>query len=172
MALLKLVVEPDPLLHEVSAPVDHIDEKLQKFMDDMLETMYEEKGGGLAAVQVGVLKRILIFDPRCYLDDETVEGPLFMINPEITYFSDEQCNLEEGCLSVPGSLFEIKRAENVTVKFLDYHGKPQELHASGITARGIQHEMDHLNGITLLNRVSKIRKELALKKIKKLYKQD
>lgn len=166
MALLKLVTEPDPILHQVSQPVDKVDAALQRFMDDMLETMYAEKGGGLAAVQVGVLKRILIFDPSCYLEEEC--EPLFMVNPEITYFSEDKCFLEEGCLSVPTARFEIERADNLKVKFLDYHGKEQEIFADGITARGIQHEMDHLNGITLLNYASKIRKDLILKKLKKL----
>lgn len=169
MALLKLVIEPDPILHQISLPVEIFDQDLQKFMDDMLETMYAEEGGGLAAVQVGVLKRVLIFDPSSYLKKQM--DPLYMVNPEITYFSEQQCTVDEGCLSVPLSRFEISRPQIIKVKYLDYHGKLQELQTDGIIARGVQHEMDHLNGITLLNHASKIRKDLALKKIKKFKKQ-
>lgn len=169
MALLKLVIEPDPLLHKVSLPVDKVDSELQKFMDDMLETMYHEEGGGLAAVQVGVLKRVLIFDPSSYLDKKC--DAIYMVNPEITYFSEQKDITEEGCLSVPLSRFEVSRSEVIRVNFLDYHGKAQEMQVDGIIARGVQHEMDHLNGITLLNHASKLRRDLALNKIKKFNKQ-
>ncbi len=165
MALLKLIIEPDPMLHKLSEPVKMVDSELQRFMDDMLETMYEELGGGLAAVQVGVLKRVLIFDPSSYLRQK--HDPFFMVNPEITYFSEQKCVMDEGCLSVPFARFDILRSESIKVQYLDYYGKEQELHAKGIVARGIQHEIDHLNGITLLHYVTKMRKEITLKKLKK-----
>lgn len=163
MALLKLVIAPDPRLLMVSKPVERVDEELQRFMDDMLETMYAEKGGGLAAVQVGVLKRVLIFDPSSYLEKKC--DPIYMVNPEITFFSEEKDTRKEGCLSFPLSAVEVTRPENIKVKFLDYHGKEQEIHAEGWVATGIQHEMDHLNGIVQLNYVSKMKKDYILKKL-------
>lgn len=165
MAVLKIVTEPEPILHMISEPVTKIDKELQGFMDDMLQTMYADKGGGLAAVQVGVLKRILVYDPSCYID--TDEEPQFMVNPEIIYFSDEKCSVEEGCLSIPGARFEIERADSLKVKYLDYHGQKQEKIAEGMIARVIQHEYDHLNGVTMLNYASKMRKDLILKRLRK-----
>jgi peptide deformylase len=170
MARLTLIIAPDPILNQVSEYVPDVNDDIRKFMDDMLETMYAENGGGLAAVQVGVLKRILIFDPTTYIQRE--HEPIFMVNPEITYFSDQKCTRKEGCLSFPGSPVEITRPENVKVKFLDYYGKEQEFLADGWVATGIQHEIDHLNGITQLDYVSKMKKDFILKKLakyKKLY---
>ena len=165
MALLKLVIAPDPRLLMVSRPVERVDKELQRFMDDMLETMHVEKGVGLAAVQVGVLKRVLIFDPSSYLEKEC--DPIYMINPDITFFSEQEYTRNEGCLSFPLSRVDVTRPENIKVKFLDYYGKEQEMHAEGWVATGIQHEMDHLNGIVQLNYVSKLKQDSILRKLKK-----
>lgn len=178
MNILPLVISPDPLLHQVSEPVEKVDAELQKFMDDMLNTMYAEQGIGLAAVQVGVLKRILVMDINYRAegcDDHgcghshniTNQKPLFLVNPKIIKASKEKSDYFEGCLSFPEIRADISRPKQVAVEYLDYNGDKQILEADGILATCVQHEIDHLNGITFVDYLSKLKQEIILKKMKK-----
>lgn len=167
MAVLDLIYTPNPLLKQISKIVDKVDADLQKFLDDMLETMYAENGAGLAAVQVGVLKRIFVIDVSKHDHESTSSKPYFFINPEIIEFSSEKFTYDEGCLSYPGAHFILERPKKVTVKFLDYHGKPQQIEADDIFARAILHENDHLNGITMPDYMSPVKRDSYIRKVEK-----
>lgn len=174
MAVLKLITAPDPLLSMASALVTKIDENIKNLASDMLDTMYLESGIGLSAVQVGVLKRVITVDVTQKQDSEEnlIKGEAFiMINPEITIHSSKMSKYTEGCLSFPGERVEINRPASITVKYLDLTGKMHEIEADGIFATCIQHEVDHLNGITISNYVSHLRKELMIKRLLKQKKQ-
>ena len=172
MTILPVFTYPDPILKQKSANVDVVHTSLKKLMDNMLSTMYHDNGVGLAAVQVGVLKRVIVMDLQN--DDEVARPkgfyPLYLINPELTFTSTEKTSAKEACLSVPEQYVEVLRAENIKVKFIDYHNKPQELEASGWLARVIQHEMDHLEGKLLIDHLSSLKKDMVIKKLKKLKK--
>lgn len=183
MKILPLVIAPDPLLKQVSKPVEKVDDALRSFMDDMLQTMYAEAGLGLAAVQVGVLKRILVMDVDYDTDDHGHHhhdhhgcsgvhvkntNPLFLVNPEIIEKSADLSSYNEGCLSFPGARAEVIRPTEVTVKFLDYNGKEQIMDMSGILATCVQHEIDHLNGIVFVDHISKLKRDMVLNKMKKI----
>jgi len=179
MPVLPLIIAPDPRLKEVSAPVEvsEINDELRKFMDDMLETMYEHHGLGLAAVQVGVHKRILIMDIAQGSirydgshDPDAAPDPLFIINPEIIEASKEQFTFEEGCLSFPTQFAEVKRPKKVKIKFLDYNGQEKQMEFSDLASICIQHEIDHLDGITFVDYLSKLKKDRILDKTKKIKK--
>lgn len=175
MTVLPLVTAPDPRLKTPSKPVEKITPEIQRFMDDMLETMYETGGIGLAAVQVGVHKRILVMDvghgSSRYPDSQTGESsPLFMVNPEIVTCSEEQNTYDEGCLSFPGQYAEVVRPKTVKIKYLDYHGKPQLLEADGLLATCVQHEIDHLDGIVFVDHISMLKRDMILRKLKKIKK--
>jgi peptide deformylase len=166
MARLSLVLTPNPILKMKSAPVEKVDKELQFFLDDMLETMYHEDGAGLAAVQVGVLKRIFIVDVgRKYEQD--IKDPHFFINPEITFFSNEEIGMNEGCLSFPGARSVISRPKEIKVKYLDYDGNNREIEADDWMARAILHENDHLNGVTMPDHLSAIKRDVFLRHVKK-----
>ena len=179
MKILPLVTYPNSLLKQVSKPVEKIDEELQKFMDDMVTTMHDEGGIGLAAVQVGILKRILVMDEGYnhrysknsdgVHSDPKIENsnPIFVINPKIIKASKELSSFEEGCLSFPDVRVEIKRPKEVTVEHLDYNGKKTISEFDGILATCVQHEIDHLNGITLIDHLSKLKRDMLIKKMKK-----
>ncbi|MBL6785584.1 MAG: peptide deformylase [Rickettsiales bacterium] len=177
MSVLKIVKWPDPLLKEVSQTVEKIDKELQKFMLDMHETMLHENGIGLAAVQVGQLKRILVIqiqDNERYDDVESDENsnydalePLFIINPEIIKKSDDITIYKEGCLSFPGQYANVKRHSEITVEYKDFHGNKQKLEASGILSICLQHEIDHLNGIRFIDHLSALKRRMLLKKLEK-----
>jgi len=180
MKLLSLVIAPDPLLKQISKPVENVDKFLQEFMDNMVHTMYHEGGIGLASVQVGVLKRILVMDVDYQYDDSHHHhgescghnhfincNPQYFINPEIIESSKEISSFKEGCLSFPGARAEVSRPQEVTVKFLDYYGNPQTKSFDGIMATCIQHEIDHLIRINFVDRISALKREIILKKIKK-----
>ncbi|AIL65271.1 Peptide deformylase [Rickettsiales bacterium Ac37b] len=169
MAILALVLAPDPRLKQKSLPVEKVDDDLRKFMDDMLETMYYSEGAGLAAIQVGIAKRILIVDVSNKENDEA-KNPIFMVNPEIIYISEEKCIRQEGCLSIPTQILDIERPSNIKVKYLDYNGNTQELEADGWLATAIQHEMDHLNGVLLLDHASLVKRDTMIRKAKKIKK--
>ena len=164
MAKKKILVIPDPLLRKVSEPVNSVNTEIKNLMNDMLETMYAAPGIGLAAVQIGVLKRIIVIDLS---KDGEKKNPLFIVNPEITFKSNELISYEEGCLSIPNQFAEIKRPSSCKVNFLDYNGKKKEIDADGLLATCIQHEVDHLNGILFIDHLSKLKKDLILKKTKK-----
>ena len=164
MALRQILTEPNEILRKKSLPVDSVDKDLQILMDDMLETMYAAPGIGLAAIQVGIPKRVIV------LDIEQKEGnkkPLFFVNPEIIQKSKNLSTYEEGCLSVPGQFAEINRPDKCHIKYLDYYGEKKEINAEGMLATCIQHEMDHLEGILFIDYLSKLKKTMIIKKLSK-----
>ena len=164
MALRQILTEPNEILRKKSLPVDSVDKDLQILMDDMLETMYAAPGIGLAAIQVGIPKRVIV------LDIEQKEGekkPLFFVNPEIIQKSKNLSTYEEGCLSVPGQFAEIDRPYKCHIKYLDYYGEKKEINAEGMLATCIQHEMDHLEGILFIDYLSKLKKTMIIKKLSK-----
>jgi len=168
MALLPILTAPDPKLKKISKPVDKVDGEIRKLMDDMMETMYAAPGIGLAAPQVGVLKRVLVID----IDREGEKtGPLKMANPEIVDVSDEDATYEEGCLSVPEHYAEVERPAKVTVRYLDHDNEVRTIKAEGLLATCIQHEMDHLDGILFIDRISALKRNIILRKLVKARKE-
>ena len=164
MALRQILTEPNSILRQKSSIVEKVDGEIQKLMDDMLETMYAAPGIGLAAIQVGVPKRIIVLDIS---RNEEPKKPMFFINPEIVEKAKNNSTYEEGCLSVPGQFAEIERPESCHLKFLDYNGQPQEIKAEGMLATCIQHEIDHLEGILFIDYLSKLKKTMIIKKLSK-----
>ena len=164
MAKKKILILPDPILRKVSEPISSVSTEIKKLMDDMLETMYAAPGIGLAAVQIGILKRVIVIDLS---KENEKKNPLFIINPEISYKSKELVSYEEGCLSIPNQFAEVKRPSSCKVNFLDYNGKKKEMNAEGLLATCIQHEIDHLNGVLFIDHLSKLKKDLILRKTKK-----
>jgi|TARA_Y100001001_G_scaffold156417_1_gene173273 peptide deformylase len=168
MALREILTEPNEILRKKSLLVDQVDGDIQKLMDDMLETMYLAPGIGLAAIQVGVPKRVIVLD---IARKDEPKNPLYFINPEIITKSKDSLAYEEGCLSVPGQFAEITRSSNCYIKYLDYYGQPQELKTEGLLATCIQHEIDHLEGILFIDYLSKLKKTMIVKKLSKEKKQ-
>ena len=164
MALREILTEPNRILRQKSLPVDKVDDNLQKLMDDMLETMYAAPGIGLAAIQVGVTKRVIVLD---IARKDEPKNPMYFVNPEIIKNSKNNSTYEEGCLSVPGQFAEIDRPDKCHVKYLDYYGQPKEIKAEGMLATCIQHEMDHLEGILFIDYLSKLKKSIIVKKLSK-----
>ena len=164
MALRQILTEPNKILREKSLTVKIVDEDLQKLMDDMLETMYAAPGIGLAAIQVGVPKRIIVLD---IAPKDKPKNPMYFINPEIITKSENSSTYEEGCLSVPGQFAEISRPDKCHIKYLDYYGQPKEIKAEGMLATCIQHEIDHLEGILFIDYLSKLKKSMIIKKLSK-----
>ena len=162
MSKKKIVIEPDAILRKKSEPLEKISRDEKKLLDDMLETMYEASGIGLAAVQVGVLKRMVVIDVS---KEKEKKKPLFLINPEITFYSKKKSIYEEGCLSLPGHYAEIERPAECHLNYVDYNGKKKNLKASGILATCIQHEIDHLNGVLFVDYLSKLKKNMIIKKL-------
>ena len=164
MTKRKIIIEPDPILRKKSASLEKVDDDLRKLMDDMLETMYSAPGIGLAAVQIGVLKRLIVIDIS--RNDEK-KKPLFLVNPEITFKSKRTSTYEEGCLSLPGHFAEVERPAECHLNFIDYNGKKQNLKTGGLLATCIQHEIDHLNGVLFIDYLSKLKRDMIIKKLKK-----
>ena len=164
MALKQILVEPNPILRQKSQRVDEVNADLQKLMDDMLETMYAAPGIGLAAIQIGVPKRIIVLDLAA--KDEP-KNPMYFINPEIVEKSNNNSVYEEGCLSVPGQFAEIERPDKCHIKYLDYYGKKKEIEAEGMLATCIQHEIDHLEGVLFIDYLSKLKRSMIIKKLSK-----
>ena len=164
MTKKKILTIPDPLLRQISQPVTIVNSEVKNLMDDMLETMYAAPGIGLAAVQIGILKRVIVIDLS---KDVEKKEPLFIVNPEITFKSKELTSYEEGCLSIPDQFAEVKRPISCKINFLDYEGNKKEIDAEGLLATCIQHEIDHLNGVLFIDHLSKLKKDLILKKTKK-----
>ena len=162
--LKKILIEPDPVLRQKCEPLEKVDIHIKKLMDDMLETMYAAPGIGLAAIQVGILKRLVVIDIS---KEEEKRQPIFLVNPEIINKSKETSVYEEGCLSLPGQFAEIERPAECTLKYIDYSGKEKELKAEGLLATCIQHEVDHLNGILFIDYLSKLKKDMIIKKLVK-----
>ena len=164
MTMRKILIEPDPILRKKCSPLEKVDDQTRKLMKDMLETMYKAPGIGLAAIQIGILKRIVVIDIS---KDEEKKSPLFLINPEITFRSKKTSVYEEGCLSLPGQFAEIERPAECHLKYLDFDGKTKELKADGLLSTCIQHEVDHLNGILFIDYLSKLKKNMIIKKLLK-----
>ena len=162
--LRKILTEPDPTLRKKCEPLEKVDSEIKKLMDDMLETMYVAPGIGLAAVQVGILKRLVVIDIS---KGEEEKKPLFLINPQIIHRSKKTSIYEEGCLSLPGQFAEIERPAECTLKYIDYNGKEKELKADCLLATCVQHEVDHLNGILFIDYLSKLKKDMSIKKLVK-----
>ena len=162
--LRKILTEPDPILRKKCEPLEKVDAETKKLMDDMLETMYAAPGIGLAAVQVGILKRLVVID---IAKKEENKKPIFLINPQIIHQSEKTSVYEEGCLSLPGQFAEIERPAECTIKYIDYNGKEKELKSDGLLATCIQHEVDHLNGILFIDYLSKLKKDMIIKKLVK-----
>ena len=169
MALLPILTAPDPRLKKKSLAVPAVDDETRRLMDDMLETMYEAPGIGLAAPQVGVLKRVIVLDID--REDTKTGGPLFMANPEIVEASDEDATYEEGCLSVPEHYSDVVRPARVTVRYLDRDGNRQELACEGLLATCVQHEIDHLDGILFIDHISALKRNMILRKLLKARKE-
>ena len=162
MSQRKIVIEPDPILRKKSENLEKVDNELRLLLDDMLETMYAAPGIGLAAVQVGILKRLIVIDIS---KDKEKKNPIFLINPEIIFKSKKTSIYEEGCLSLPGHFAEIERPAECQIKFIDYTGKEKELNATGLLATCIQHEVDHLDGVLFIDYLSKLKKDMIVKKL-------
>jgi len=165
MAKRTILTEPNKLLRNISKPVDQVGKEEQKLMDDMLETMYHANGIGLAAIQIGVPKRIIVMDIS---KEEGKKEPKYFVNPVIKNKDQLKNTYEEGCLSVPNQFAEIERPSKCEVEYLDYFGKKQVLKAEGLLATCIQHEMDHLEGILFIDYLSKLKKSMIVKKLSKL----
>ena len=162
MSQRKIIIEPDPILREKSKTLETVNDEIRKLLDDMLETMYAAPGIGLAAVQVGLLKRLIVIDIS---KDKEKKNPLFLINPEIISRSKNTSVYEEGCLSLPGHFAEIERPAECHIRFVDYSGKEKEIKASGLLATCIQHEVDHLDGVLFIDYLSKLKKDMIVKKL-------
>jgi peptide deformylase len=169
MELLDIIKLPDPVLRKKSTAVEQVDNDLRRLLDAMLETMYEAPGIGLAGIQVGVPKRIITIDVT---RDEGPREPLYLINPEILTLSDDRSTYEEGCLSIPDYFAEIERPATVRVRYVDYDGKSRELEADELLATVIQHEIDHLDGVLFVDYLSKLKRDLVIRKFTKAAKQD
>ena len=165
MTIKKILTEPNKLLRQTSESVEKVGEEEKKIMDDMLDTMYEAPGIGLAAIQIGIPKRIIVMDIS---RDENKKEPKYFVNPVIKNKNKEKSIYEEGCLSVPDQFAEIERPNSCEVEYLDYDGKKQILKAEGLLATCIQHEMDHLEGILFIDYLSKLKKSMIIKKLSKV----
>ena len=164
MTQRKIVIEPDPILRKKSEPVEKVDQSLRKLLDDMFETMYAAPGIGLAAIQIGVPKRIIVMDIS---KENEKKDPQYFVNPVIRNKDIHKSTYEEGCLSVPNQFAEIDRPSKCEVEYLDYNGKKKLLKAEGLLATCIQHEMDHLEGILFIDYLSKLKKSMIIKKLSK-----
>ncbi len=164
MAIKTIITEPNKILRQKSLPVDKVGKVEQRLMDDMLETMYSAKGIGLAAIQIGVPKRIIVMDIS---KNDEKKNPIYFVNPTIKNKIEEISTYEEGCLSVPNFFAEVDRPKKCDVEYLDYSGKKKLLNAEGLLATCIQHEMDHLEGILFIDYLSKLKKTMIVKKLSK-----
>ena len=162
MTKRKIIIEPDSILRKKSATLEKVDDSLRELLDDMLETMYSAPGIGLAGVQIGILKRLIVIDIS---KDKEKKNPLFLINPVIISKSNNTSVYEEGCLSLPGYFAEIERPAECQIEYVDYNGKKKDMKASGLLATCIQHEIDHLNGILFIDYLSKLKRDMIIKKL-------
>ncbi|WP_409361375.1 peptide deformylase [Bartonella heixiaziensis] len=169
MPIKSLVTLPDPILREVSKPVERVDSAVQKLADDMLETMYHAKGVGLAAIQIGIPLRMLVVDIS---GNDTPKNSLVIINPEILWLSDERSTYKEGCLSIPEYFAEVERPKRLCVRYQDREGKQTEIEADDLLATCLQHEIDHLNGCLFIDHISKLKRDMVIRKFKKRAKEN
>ena len=159
-----IITLPDPILRKVAAPIERVDADLRRLMDDMFATMYDAPGVGLAAPQIGISRRLIVMDPT---KDEEEDQPLAMVNPQLLERSDDLRMHEEGCLSIPDFTAEIERPARIRVSFIDREGKPQESELEGIWATVVQHEIDHLNGMLFIDYLSRLKRDMVVKKFAK-----
>ena len=173
MAIRPIIEVPDPLLRQISTPVETVDDEVRALIADMFETMYVAPGIGLAAIQVGVPKRILVIDLQEPEEEggEPVRDPRVFINPEIVEHSDQEVPYTEGCLSVPDQYAEVDRPDRIRARWLDEQGTAHEEHIEGLLATCLQHEMDHLEGVLFIDHLSRLKREMILKKLAKLRKE-
>lgn len=172
MSLRTIITLPDPRLRRVCAPVERVDDSIRALLDDMLETMYEAPGIGLAAIQIAVEKRVIVMDVAKRKDDAASADPLCFVNPEILWASEELSTYEEGCLSIPDFYEEVLRPSRVRVGYLDREGRRQEIEADDILATCLQHEIDHLNGVLFIDHLSRLKRERIVKKFSKAAKHE
>ena len=165
MTVKIILTEPNKILRQISRPLEKVGDEERRLMDDMLETMYAAPGIGLAAIQIGIPKRIIVMDIS---RDENKAEPRYFVNPVIKSRNSEKVKYEEGCLSVPDQFAEIERPNTCEVEYLDYNGKKKLLKADGLLATCIQHEMDHLEGILFIDYLSKLKKSMIIKKLSKI----
>ena len=164
MTIKPLIILPDPILRQVSSPLEQVDDSVRALSQDMLETMYDAPGIGLSAIQVGIPKRMLVIDLS---KEDEEKAPQVFINPEIVQSSDERSVYEEGCLSIPDYYAEVERPAAITVRHLDREGKEQLTEADGLLATCLQHEIDHLNGVLFIDHISKLKREMVIRKFTK-----
>lgn len=164
MTILPIITIPDPVLRKISEPVERVDAETLRLMDDMLETMYAAPGVGLAAIQVGVPRRVVVIDTS---KDDEPKAPLCLINPQLVALGSTTRPYEEGCLSIPEVTVEIERPATVTVSYIDREGKQQELAADGLLATALQHEIDHLDGHLIIDFLSRLKRDMVIRKFKK-----
>ena len=169
MTVKSILTEPNKILRQISKPLDQVTKEDQNLMDDMLETMYAANGIGLAAIQIGIPKRIIVMDIS---KDKNIKEPMYFVNPVIREKNQNKSIYEEGCLSVPDQFAEIERPSKCELEYLDYNGKKKFLKAEGLLATCIQHEMDHLEGILFIDYLSKLKKSIIIKKLSKKNKVD
>jgi peptide deformylase len=165
MTIKPLIILPDPLLRQVSKPIERVDDQLRGFADDMLETMYDAPGIGLAAIQVGEPLRMLVID---LAKEDEPKDPHVFFNPEIVASSDSTNIHEEGCLSIPDYYAEVERPAEVTVRYVGLDGEQHEMKADGLMATCLQHEIDHLNGVLFIDHISRLKREMVMRRFKKL----
>jgi peptide deformylase len=163
MTVRKIITEPDPILRKKCEALQEVDDSLRRLIKDMIETMYKAPGIGLAAIQLGILKRLVVID----LSKGEEKKPLILVNPEITFRSKKTSIYEEGCLSLPGQFAEIERPAECHLNYIDFEGKQMELKADGLLSTCIQHEIDHLNGVLFIDYLSKLKKTMIIKKLTK-----
>jgi peptide deformylase len=164
MTIKPLIILPDPVLRLASKPVETVDSAIKRLASDMLETMYDAPGIGLAAIQVGEPIRMLVIDVA---KEEDGKQPQIFINPEVLNYSDERSVYEEGCLSIPGYYAEVERPAEIKVRYIDQDGKQQIIDANGILATCLQHEIDHLDGTLFIDHISRLKREMVVKKFTK-----
>lgn len=167
MAVREIVKLPNPILRQVSEPVAEVTDDVRAVMDDMLDTMYDAPGIGLAAVQVGIPRRLVVID---LAKEGEPKQPLILVNPEITWASEEQSEYEEGCLSIPDFFDMVSRPKEVDLRFLDRQGEGREMRCSGVLATCVQHEIDHLNGVLFIDYLSKLKRDRVVKRFVKAQK--
>ncbi|MGP8233248.1 MAG: peptide deformylase [Methylovirgula sp.] len=167
MALKPILILPDKRLRQKAAPIAAVDDEIRALMDDMLETMYDAPGIGLAATQIGKMKRVLVLDVAKRQDEEASANPLVFANPEILWASEELSAYNEGCLSIPEIYEEVERPARIRVGYLDRDNRRQEIEADGILATCLQHEIDHLNGVLFIDHISRLKREMISKKFSK-----
>ncbi len=166
----EIIFVPDPVLKQTAQEISRVDDQIQKQMDGMLQAMYDAPGIGLAANQVGLLNRVLVMD-LAKRDDGEEPAPICMANPQIIWESEEISVMEEGCLSIPQQYADVERPASVRVKYLDYDGQEAELEASGLLSHCVQHEIDHLNGVLFIDYLSSLKRNMMIKRVQKLKKQ-